>query len=233
MKSAIKLSEEDFLNDKRKNQRKVLLRFIDAPVKYLIKHNVSPNTLSYLGFICSLSVAFFVAIDGLHFSIWFGWIVPFLLFWAGAFDVFDGEVARRTHQKSRAGAFLDSNLDRLSDAAIIIGMIIGNYINYYVGYLLLFLFLMISYIRAKAENENLEMRGVGFMERADRLIILWFAFIGEFWVYFLSNLFLGFTVNIFFPIFIIIYIILLLLTIVQRITFSMKALRKIDDHENN
>lgn len=231
MKSAIHLNEEEFLNDKRKNQKRLLLRFIDFPVKYLVKHGISPNTLSYLGFLCSLGVAFFIAIGGLHFSIWLAWIVPFFLFWAGTFDVLDGEVARRTQQKTRAGAFLDSNLDRLSDAVIIIGLIIGDYINYYIGYLLLFLMIMISYIRAKAENENIEMRGVGFMERAERLIILWFAFIIEFWVYFLSDLFLGFPINIFFPSFIIFYIFLLLITIFQRISFSVKSLKKIDKQE--
>jgi archaetidylinositol phosphate synthase len=233
LKSAITLSEKEEINEKRENQRKILLKFIDIPVNYLIKHNVSPNLLSFLGLLCSFIVAFLVAIDGLHFPIWLGWIVPFFLFWAGAFDVFDGEVARRSHQISKAGAFLDSNLDRLSDAVIIIGLTLGNYINYYIGYLLLFLIIMISYIRAKAEKENIEMRGVGFMERAERLIILWFAFIIEFWVYYLSNVFFGISLNIFFPAFIVFYIFLLLLTIIQRITFSVKCLRRIDTQESN
>jgi phosphatidylglycerophosphate synthase len=227
------LSNKEDINEKRENQRKLLLRFIETPVNYLIKHNISPNLLSFLGLLCSFIVAFFTAIDGLHFPIWLAWIVPFFLFWAGAFDVFDGEVARRTHQISKKGAFLDSNLDRVSDAVIVIGLILGNYINYYIGYLLLFLILMISYIRAKAEKENIEMRGVGFMERAERLIILWFAFIIEFWVYYLSNLFLGFNVSFFFQAFIFFYIFLLLLTIIQRISFSVKRLRKIDGQENN
>lgn len=232
LKSAINLNKEEFINEKREHQRKVLLKFIDTPVNYLVKHNVSANTLSLIGFLCSFSVAFLIAIDGLHFSIWLAWLVPFFLFWAGAFDVFDGEVARRTHQKSKAGAFLDSNLDRLSDAVIIIGLILGNYIDYFIGYLLLFLIIMISYIRAKAENESIEMRGVGFMERAERLIILWFAFIIEFWVYYLTNLVFGFSINIFFPGFICFYTFLLILTIVQRISFTVKSLRKIDTQEN-
>ena len=114
------------------------------------------------------------------------------------------------------------------DNQIIIGLILGKYVDYYTGYLLLFLTIMISYIRAKAEKEKIEMRGVGFMERAERLIILLFSFIVEFWVYYLSKLLLGFPINIFFPLFIYIYILLLLLTIVQRIIFSVKSLRKFD-----
>lgn len=231
MNSGYSLSEEEFTNEKREHQKKLLLKFIDLPVNYLVKHNVSPNTLSFFGFLCSIGVAFFISIKGLHFPIWFAWIVPFFLFWAGAFDVFDGEVARRTHQKSQAGAFLDSNLDRLSDAAIIMGLIFGKYIDYYIGYLLLFLTVMISYIRAKAENESIDMRGVGFMERAERLIILWFSFIIEFWVYYLSNLILGYNIYFFFPVFILFYILLLLITIIQRISYSVKSLRKIDAQE--
>ena len=98
---------------------------------------------------------------GLHFSLWLGWIGAFFFFWTGAFDVFDGEVARRTNQNSKAGAFLDSNLDRLSDVTIILGMIFGNLINYLEGYILIFLVIMISYIRAKAESEGIEMSGIG------------------------------------------------------------------------
>jgi phosphatidylglycerophosphate synthase len=133
LKSAINLSEKEEINEKREHQRKLLLKVIDTPVKYLIKYNISPNLLSFFGLLCSFIVAFFIAIDGLHFPIWLAWIVPFFLFWAGAFDVFDGEVARRTHQISKAGAFLDSNLDRLSDAVIIISFILGKYIDYYTG----------------------------------------------------------------------------------------------------
>ncbi|GAH39298.1 unnamed protein product, partial [marine sediment metagenome] len=61
-------------------------------------------------------------------------IVPFFMFWAGAFDVFDGEVARMTQKISNSGAFLDSNLDRLSDAIIVLGLILGGYFNYLAGY---------------------------------------------------------------------------------------------------
>jgi archaetidylinositol phosphate synthase len=150
------------------------------------------------------------------------------MFWAGAFDVFDGEVARRTNNISKSGAFLDSNLDRLSDAILVLGLILGGYFNYIIGFTILFLIIMISYIRARAENEGIEMKGVGFMERAERLIILWLGFITEFWVYFLSNLVYGTPFTLFFPIFTIFFIGLLILTIIQRLIFSFKSLSKIE-----
>jgi len=155
------------------------------------------------------------------------------MFWAGAFDVFDGEVARRTENISKSGAFLDSNLDRLSDAIIVLGLIMGGYFNYVIGFTILFLIIMISYIRARAENEGIDMKGVGFMERAERLIILWFAFIIEFWIFYLSNLFYGTPFTLFFPIFTLIFTGLLLLTVIQRLIFSFKSLNEIEARDKN
>ena len=215
-------------NNKQVNQRKILNKFIDRPVKLLIKHNITPNQLSFLGFVCSLIFSVLLAFGILHFSLWWGWIGPFFLFWAGAFDVFDGEVARRTEKNTKAGAFLDSNLDRVSDGLIVIGMILGNLINYITGFILIFLMIMISYIRARAENEGIEMIGIGLMERAERLIILLFAFIIEIWVHFLTMSFFGYPSPLFFQIFILIFILLLIITILQRFVYSYKHLKRLD-----
>ncbi len=227
------MSKSEQANIKRNNQRRVLNRFVDLPVKLLIKHGFTPNILSFCGFFCSIAVAVLLAWGGLHFPFPLAWIVPFVMFWAGAFDVFDGEVARKTDNISKSGAFLDSNLDRLSDAAIVLGLIMGGYFNYVIGFMILFLILMISYIRARAENEGIEMKGVGFMERAERLIILWFAFIAEFWIFYLSNLFYGTPFTLFFPIFTLIFTGLLLLTVIQRLIFSFKSLSKNETHDKN
>ena len=218
------MSEKELVNNKRANQRKILDRFIDHPVNYLIKHKFTPNILSYLGFLFSVGAAFFLAIGCIH-NFWLSWTIPFLMFWAGAFDVFDGEVARRTGNLSKSGAFLDSNLDRLSDAVIILGLIFSKLINYIIGYIMLFLVIMISYIRARAENEGIDMKGVGFMERAERLILLWFAFIAEFFIYYFTDIILGAPFTLFFPIFVLFYIGLLIVTVIQRLIFSFKSLK--------
>ena len=223
------MSKIEQANIKRSNQRRILEIFVDLPVKLLIKCGFTPNILSFCGFFFSITVAILLSIGGLHFPFPIAWIVPFFLFWAGAFDVFDGEVARRTEINSKSGAFLDSNLDRLSDAAIVFGLILGGYFNYIIGFAILFLVIMISYVRARAENEGIDMKGIGFMERAERLIILWFAFISEFWIYFLSNLFFGAPFTLFFPTFILIFAGLLTVTIIQRLIFSFKSLRKIEN----
>jgi len=227
------LSESEQGNSKRSNQRNFVNKFVDLPVNLLIKYGFTPNILSFCGFFCSIAVAILLAWGGLHFPVHIVWIIPFLLFWAGAFDLFDGEVARRTKNMSKSGAFLDSNLDRLSDAVLILGLIMGGYFNYIIGFTILFLIIMISYIRARAENEGIEMKGVGLMERAERLIVLFIAFILEFWIFYLSNLLYGAPFMWFFPIFTIIFILLLILTIVQRLIFSFKSLSKIETLDKN
>ena len=223
------MSKIEQASNKRSNQRRILEIFVELPAKALVKWGFTPNILSYCGFFCSIAVTILLSLGGLHFPM----IVPFFMFWAGAFDVFDGEVARMTQKISNSGAFLDSNLDRLSDAVIVLGLIIGGYFNYIVGYTILFLIIMISYIRARAENEGIDMIGIGFMERAERLIILWFAFIAEFWIYFLTNIFYGASFELFFPIFTIIFTGLLILTIAQRLIFSFKEISKIETHDKN
>ncbi|MFX0046835.1 MAG: CDP-alcohol phosphatidyltransferase family protein [Candidatus Hermodarchaeota archaeon] len=227
------MSKSEQANTKRSNQRRLLNKFVDPPVNLLIKYRFTPNILSLCGFFCSMLVAVLLAWGGLHFPFPIAWIVPFVMFWAGAFDVFDGEVARRTDNISKSGAFLDSNLDRLSDAVLVLGLIMGGYFNYVVGFVILFLIIMISYIRSRAENEGIDMKGVGFMERAERLIILWFAFISEFWIFYLSNLLYGIPFTLFFPFFALVFTGLLLLTVVQRLLFSFKSLSKIETHDKN
>ncbi|MHA1487232.1 MAG: CDP-alcohol phosphatidyltransferase family protein [Promethearchaeota archaeon] len=227
------MSKIEQATEKRNSQRRILEIFVVFPAKALVKWGFTPNILSFCGFFCSVAVAILLSLGGLHFPFPIAWIVPFIMFWAGAFDVFDGEIARMTHKISISGAFLDSNLDRLSDAVIVLGLILGGYFNYIIGYTILFLIIMISYIRSRAENEGINMKGVGFMERAERLIILWFAFIAEFWIYFLTNLFYGTPFELFFPIFTIIFTGLLILTIAQRLIFSFKEISKIETHGKN
>jgi len=227
------LSKIEQATEKRNSQRRILEIFVVLPAKALVKWGFTPNILSFCGFFCSVAVAILLSLGGLHFPFPIAWIVPFIMFWAGAFDVFDGEIARMTHKISISGAFLDSNLDRLSDAIIVLGLILGGYFNYIIGYTIIFLIIMISYIRSRAENEGINMKGIGFMERAERLIILWFAFIAEFWIYFLTNLFYGTPFELFFPIFTIIFTGLLILTIAQRLIFSFKEISKIETHGKN
>jgi archaetidylinositol phosphate synthase len=210
---------------KREHQNNLLKQVIERPVGYLISHKISPNFLSYIGFACSLSAAFFIAIGSVRFNPLLAWPASFLLLWSGIFDILDGAVARRAGEESKAGAFLDSNLDRLSDAVIVLGFIYGGFINFLHGYLLVFLVVMISYTRSRAENEGVNMKGVGLMERAERIIFLFVVIILETWIYFLTGLTLGTPFTLFLPFVMIIYTSLLLFTVGQRLVFAFKKLK--------
>ncbi|MFW9821346.1 MAG: CDP-alcohol phosphatidyltransferase family protein [Candidatus Thorarchaeota archaeon] len=221
---------------KRVRQREISRRYIERPVNFLIKHNFTPNSISFIGFTLSLIGSFLIAIGWMYASLWFSWIIPVFIGLAGTFDLLDGEVARRTGKETPAGAYLDSNLDRLSDALLILGFIYGGLIDYLMGYIILFLVIMISYTRSRAENEGVNMKGVGFMERAERILFLLFTIIFELIFYFSSLLIFGevFTISVPFltriqvtPIFLIgisIFILTLIYTIIQRLSFTFKSL---------
>jgi len=73
------------------------------------------------------------------------------------------------------GALLDSTLDRLSDAAILIGIYFGIYESLDLESKLILATLLVSglipYIRAKAESLGYECN-VGYAERTERLILI-------------------------------------------------------------
>jgi phosphatidylinositol phosphate synthase len=121
-----------------------------------------------------------------------------LLAAGGLCDLLDGELARRGGEGSRFGAFLDSTLDRLSEAAALVGIAgfgLRNLETLVVepgravreqqsglfpeAWMALVLFallalvgsFMVSYTRARAEGLGLDCR-VGWFERPERLVLL-------------------------------------------------------------
>lgn len=100
-------------------------------------------------------------------------------------DLVDGQMARVSGRTSRFGAFWDSTLDRVGDAAVFGGLVL-----YFAGpgddylYLCLSLYCLVtgsvtSYARARAESLGMDARG-GIAERADRLVaILVLTFFGD------------------------------------------------------
>ena len=92
-------------------------------------------------------------------------------------DLLDGYMARSTGKTSRFGAFLDSTLDRIGDAAIFSGLALyfawsGDSRLYLVLCLIcLVMGSVTSYARAKAEGMGFQAK-VGIAERADRLVAI-------------------------------------------------------------
>ena len=90
-------------------------------------------------------------------------------------DSLDGQLARAAGGGTRFGAFLDSTLDRLSDAALAIaaiqlGATLSDAVLYGDGLVLLVASFLVSYIRAKAESLG-EGASVGIAPREARIAI--------------------------------------------------------------
>lgn len=185
------------------------------------------------------------------------WLIPTLFFIAGAFDAFDGSVARKMNLVTKYGGFLDSTLDRYSDALLILGMIAGGYFdgnNYspagsgiitptvgmYLGFWSMVSCLLISYIRSAAEKGGVDMKGVGFMERGERILLIFIGTIiygsitlGYGWTHLSTAASFArwpdpFFANDFFFWFLIAFTLLMDVTIVERVVFAIQNLRRID-----
>jgi len=99
-------------------------------------------------------------------------IAPLLLLISGGFDAIDGAIARLYGKVTKFGAFIDSIADRFGEILIYSSLIISNLCSLNWGLAALSLSMMVSYTRARAEGEKVELQGIGFAERPERLIII-------------------------------------------------------------
>lgn len=93
-------------------------------------------------------------------------------------DLLDGTMARISQRGASVwGNFLDSTLDRISDAAVLIGLSYFLYKQqdslFVVSMITIAVSALVPYARAKAESLNIQCQG-GFAERSERLLILGF-----------------------------------------------------------
>jgi phosphatidylglycerophosphate synthase len=135
---------------------------------------LTPDALTLIGFAITATGAILVALQ--HWTI--GGIVVFI---GGAFDMFDGTLARATGRASRWGAFLDSVFDRGGEAIVYIGIVFGAAVDEHTRVPILATSamaaaFMVSYVRARAEGLGFSpgkgMAAVGLMPREVRLVIL-------------------------------------------------------------
>jgi len=101
-------------------------------------------------------------------------------------DALDGAVARAGVGSTKAGAFLDSTLDRVSElmvaAALVVYFVIEGPEWGPIVAVLVFMgsAQMVSYIRARAEALGVDCK-VGFMSRPERLVGLGLGFLFSWW----------------------------------------------------
>lgn len=193
--------------------RRSLAFLVDPIAKLLIKARVTPDALTWFGAGATLviSVAFLSQGDFLLGAILFG---AFALF-----DLFDGTMARMLGTSGAWGAFLDSTLDRVSDAAVICGVCFyyanndlpNSNLVVSAGVIGLVMGLMTSYARAKAESLDAQCT-IGIAERAERNLLIW-----------ISLLITSLVVDVMSYAFVILAIVSTI-TVIQRIVFVRKQL---------
>lgn len=149
------------------------VRVIEPFIGFLVRRKVTPNTLTTIGTLFSCSAGVVFATGHIRTA---GWLLGI----TAVFDLADGIVARRTNQSSTFGAFYDSTLDRIAD-----GFLLGGLTFFFassslhrslamvaVGLVGMIATFIISYTRSRAEALGIDMRGVGMMERAERIVLL-------------------------------------------------------------
>lgn len=150
--------------------RRIAGRRITEPLNaVLVRSRLKPNTLTWCALAVSLIAAATIAANHLI-------IGGFLVLISGLLDILDGALARLTNQATRFGAILDSTFDRISDAAILLGILVlyagdGDIIVILLIFLALIMSLLTSYVRARAEGIGISCP-VGLFTRTERVIIL-------------------------------------------------------------
>lgn len=149
-------------------------RLLDPLASRLIRFHVRPNVITTLGTLLVVASATAFAT---------GWVRVggFLVLFSGLFDMVDGRVARLGNMTTTFGAFYDSTLDRVGEAALFSGIAVyflrggvpAERLTVAVGACLVALAasLLVSYTRARAEGLGLTAK-VGIAQRAERVLLL-------------------------------------------------------------
>ena len=153
----------------RETSKEALLFVLRPLIRWLSVMRVRPDTLTLIGWTLALCAA-------VLFGLGYARVAGLVMLFGGLFDALDGAVARETNRMTSFGAFLDSTLDRLSEAAVFVGLIFfyagadRPYEALLAGIAMTFS-LLTSYTRARAEGLNINCE-VGLLERAGRVVIL-------------------------------------------------------------
>ncbi len=145
------------------------VRFLVPVVKLFHQYHVSPNTLTYIGALLHIPVAFLIFLEKLY-------LAALIFAIAGILDVLDGELARYEGNNTNLGAFLDSFFDKLGDIIVHIGFL------FYLFKLGIFPVLLVlislctsmlsSHIRSRAGMIGIEWKKIGFAQRGEHMTLI-------------------------------------------------------------
>ncbi|MYX38160.1 MULTISPECIES: phosphatidylinositol phosphate synthase [Streptomycetaceae] len=154
-----------------KYARAFFTRVLTPFAAFLLRRGVSPDTVTLIGTGGVVAGALVFYPRGEFF---WGTVVITLFVFS---DLVDGNMARQAGVSSRWGAFLDSTLDRVADAAIFGGLALwyaggGNDLALCaVTIFCLASGQVVSYTKARGESIGLPVAVNGLVERAERLVI--------------------------------------------------------------
>jgi CDP-diacylglycerol--glycerol-3-phosphate 3-phosphatidyltransferase len=164
----------------RSSIRQALSSYVEAPgARVLIRLGLSPNAITLVGLAGAAGAAVLVSQSLL---LWGG--IAMIL--ASGLDMFDGAVARSTGRVTKFGGLLDSIVDRISEAVVLIGLL-AHFLRESddTGALLaaaaMTTSFMVSYVRARASGLNVDCE-VGVLTRVERVVLLSACLVvGEWW----------------------------------------------------
>ncbi len=143
-------------------------------VRALIQGRVHPNAITTVGTLLLIG-------SGVAFGYGAIRLAGFLLLFSGVFDILDGQVARQGGMMTTFGAFYDSTVDRIGEAAVFTGLMIYFltgplplelvHTAFAAALIALVASLLVSYTRARAEGLGVECK-VGIAARAERILLL-------------------------------------------------------------
>ncbi|MFE2144143.1 phosphatidylinositol phosphate synthase [Streptomyces sp. NPDC059456] len=154
-----------------KYARAFFTRVLTPFAAFLLRRGVSPDAVTLIGTAGVVAGALVFFPRGEFF---WGTITITLFVFS---DLVDGNMARQAGVSSRWGAFLDSTLDRVADAAIFGGLALwyagsGNdNVLCAVAIFCLASGQVVSYTKARGESIGLPVAVNGLIERAERLVI--------------------------------------------------------------
>jgi CDP-diacylglycerol---glycerol-3-phosphate 3-phosphatidyltransferase len=146
---------------------RVFQTFVSGCVRGIVILGIRPNTLTLISLVLA-AISGYAAAEG------FFRIAGSMFLLSGLCDLLDGATARAIGGSTLFGALLDSTIDRVSDAAPLVGLVFFYSAH---GWLAVIPCLVIptvftvSYIRARAESLGAKLPFL-WMRRAERLLLI-------------------------------------------------------------
>lgn len=164
----------------RDSARQAVADYVERPVaRLLARLGLTPNLVTLIGLAIAGAGAYTIAIGQ-----W--WVGGLIVLFAGVFDLFDGALARATGKASDFGALLDSTIDRVSEAVVLLGLLAfylsaDDDLGAILVYVALVGSIMVSYMRARSEGLGIDCK-VGVMTRPERVAAIGIGLIVGHWL---------------------------------------------------